>query len=208
VLAAVAEHAPDCAVVLPGSAAEYGETDEFDGPVAETSPVHPVAPYGVVKAEQTLLALEAASRGLRVVVARVFNLCGAGTPERLVLGGVAAQLRRIAAGEQEPVVTTGDLSAVRDFIDVGDACAALLALAETGVPGQTYNVCSGRPTVVEDAVRSLVELSGTGATVAARPAAPARGNVPWSVGRNEKLRAATGWSPRTPLTESLAAMLG
>jgi GDP-4-dehydro-6-deoxy-D-mannose reductase len=208
VLDALAVEAGDCVVVVPGSAAEYGMTQESDGPVGESRPLRPLSPYGLVKAEQTRLALAASARGLRVTVARIFNLCGAGTPERLVLGGVAAQLRRIAAGEQEPIVHTGDLSAVRDFIDVGDACAALVALADAGFSGHVYNVCSGVPTVVGDAVRALIEMSGTGAVLAARPAAPAPGSVPWSVGANDKLRAATGWRPRTSLAESLVATLG
>lgn len=208
VLAAVAAHAPGCRVVVPGSAAEYGERESSAGPIDESAPVRPVAPYGVVKAEQTMLALEAAAAGSQVAVARVFNLCGPGTPERLVLGGVAAQLRRIRSGEQSATVTTGDLSAVRDFVDVADVCAALLALAERGAPGEVYNVCTGVPTTVADAVLALVALSGTGAQVVVKSSAPARANVSYSVGENLKLRSATGWTPRVALRDSLAAMLG
>jgi nucleoside-diphosphate-sugar epimerase len=207
VLAAVATYAPTAMVVVPGSAAEYGEADPAAGPLDESAELRPLSPYGIVKAEQTMLAQRSAAAGSCVVVGRIFNLCGAGSPERLLLGGVAAQLRRIAAGEQEAVVRTGDLSAVRDFIDVGDACRALLAMAESGSSGEVYNVSTETPTVAHDAVRTLIELSGTGAQHEVRHTAPARGNVPWSVGANAKLRRATGWRPRTSLRDSLAAML-
>ena len=208
VLDAMALHAPHGVVVVPGSAAEYGETDPSMGPIAETAELVPVSSYGVVKAWQTVLARSHAARGERVVVARLFNLCGPGTPPRLVLGGVAGQLRRIARGEQHPVVETGDLTTVRDFLDVRDACAALLALATDGVSGEVYNVCSGEPTVVQDAARHLVDLSGTQAEIHSTQAAPDRGNVPWSVGTHDKLRAATGWRPTLTLDRSLAATLG
>ena len=171
VLDAVAANAPDCRVVVPGSAAEYGECDPAAGLI------------------------------------RVFNLSGAGVPPAFVLGAVAAQLREIVAGLDEPIVRTGDLSAVRDFVDVDDACDALLELASRGRRGAVYNVCSGQPVVIGEVVRDLIALSGTDAALESGAPARDRGDVSWSVGSNAKLLAETAWQPATSRRESLRRML-
>ena len=69
-------------------------------------------------------------------------------------------------------------------------------------------MCSGEPTVVSDAALRLVELSGVFAKIQSKRASPDRGNVPWSVGANDKLRAATSWQQAVSLDDSLAATLG
>jgi GDP-4-dehydro-6-deoxy-D-mannose reductase len=207
VLDAVIEAAPDCRVLVPGSAAEYGEADPSDGPITEAHELFPHSPYGVSKAWQSILARSYAGRGVEVVVGRIFNLAGPGVPSHFVLGAVADQLRAIASGRLPTVVRIGELSAVRDFLDVDDACAALLSLALHGRPGEVYNVCAGTPHVVGDVVREFVELSGTGATIESEAATSDRGNVSWSVGSNAKLLAETDWRPRVALADSLRAML-
>lgn len=208
VLDGVVAGASGCTVVVPGSAAEYGEVPAIEGPILESRELLPTSPYGVSKVWQTVLARSYSSRGAQIVVGRVFNLAGIGVPRRLVLGAVAEQLRRIEARELPAVVQVGDLRAIRDFIDVDDACDALLALAIEGRPGEVYNVCSGSASTVGDVVRLLVEASGTGARIAASPAAASdRGNVSWSVGSNAKILAETHWSPRVRLADSLRNML-
>ena len=207
VLDAVAANAPDCRVVVPGSAAEYGECDPADGLIREDRQLRPASPYAISKVRQTRLALEFAAGGLSVTVGRVFNLSGAGVPPAFVLGAVAAQLREIVAGLDEPIVRTGDLSAVRDFVDVDDACDALLELASRGRRGAVYNVCSGQPVVIGEVVRELIALSGTDAALESGAPARDRGDVSWSVGSNAKLLAETAWQPATSRRESLRRML-
>jgi len=206
-LDAVTEHSSGCRFVVPGSAAEYGDCGPSEGYLDESHELRPSSPYGVSKAWQSLLAQSYAARGAHVVIGRVFNLSGRGVPPQFVLGAVADQLRQIAAGENEPVVRLGDVSPVRDFIDIDDACAALLTLAREGRPGHVYNVCSAEPCPVADAVRELVRLSGTGAQTLSDTPAPDRGGISWSVGSNAKILAETSWRPRASLTESLRRML-
>ena len=207
VLDAALLHAPRCAVVVPGSAAEYGDVDASLGPILESFPSRPRTPYAVSKAWQTTLARSYSLRGLHVTVGRLFNLCGAGVPATLVLGAVAEQLRGAAAGTAPPIVRVGDVRAVRDFLDVDDACAALAALALRGRSGAEYNLCSGSPRVVGDVVRRMIELSGTGATLETRGGRAAGYGVSWSLGDNGKLSAETGWQPEVSLDESLRRML-
>jgi GDP-4-dehydro-6-deoxy-D-mannose reductase len=207
VLDAALVHAPHCAVVVPGSAAEYGDVEASSGAILESFPSRPRTPYAVSKAWQTTLARNYSLRGLHVTVGRLFNLCGAGVPATLVLGAVAEQLRGPAASNAALIVRVGDVRAVRDFLDVDDACAAFAALALRGRSGEEYNLCSGSPRVVGDVVRRMIELSGMGATLKTDDAGTAGYGVSWSLGDNRKLCAETGWQPGVSLDDSLRRML-
>ena len=50
------------------------------------------------------------------------------------------------------------LNAMRDFIYINDVCSALNVLLEKGVSGEIYNVCTGRGTYIEEAIKILKEL--------------------------------------------------
>lgn len=207
-LDAVVKHAPACRVVVPGSAAEYGRVPPDELPITEDRVPAPVQPYGLAKTWQTATAIYFSRNGANVVVGRLFNLVGTGTPTRLSIGGFAEQLRRIKEGEEEPLLVVGDLSPRRDFIDVADACQALLALAAT--PGTTgiYNVCSGRSISMGEVLDLMIRESGIDVQIAVDDARLRhRGEIPESVGDNARLQAATGWQPTIPLKESLAGML-
>jgi GDP-4-dehydro-6-deoxy-D-mannose reductase len=207
-LDAVVTHAPGCRVVVPGSAAEYGRVPPDELPISEDRVPAPVQPYGLAKTWQTATAIYFSRNGANVVVGRLFNLVGTGTPTRLSVGGFAEQLRRIKEGEEEPLLVVGDLSPRRDFLDVADACQALIALA--GTPGATgiYNICSGRSISMGEVLDLMIRESGVDVQIAVDDARLRhRGEIPESVGDNARLQAATGWQPTIPLKESLAGML-
>ena len=77
VLSAVASHAPQAPVLVPGSAAEYGLARPE--PVSEATPVAPVSTYGAVKSVLEEACTARALRGnVRVIWARSFNHVGHG----------------------------------------------------------------------------------------------------------------------------------
>ncbi|MGL3111871.1 NAD-dependent epimerase/dehydratase family protein [Bradyrhizobium sp. BR 1432] len=146
-------------VVLVGSAAEYGHPMHADFAVRETDPCAPLSPYGISKLAQTLHGLSHFSRGLPVVVARLFNPIGVGAPMTTALGSFVAQLA--ATPSSGRTLTTGPLDAVRDFVDVLDAARALVDLAENRTAfGQIVNVCTGVGTSVQNLVDRLIALVG------------------------------------------------
>ena len=159
-------------ILLMGSAAEYGDLDPEQSPVAETQVLRPVSVYGWTKAAQTQLAsLYASTFGLDVMVARSFNLLGRGVSEKLFVGNVQKQIDAVLAGERDRI-SVGNLDAERDYIDIADACALYHAIATRGVAGEVYNVGSGRSVsmraVLHDMLRhagldeSIVDEDGTG----------------------------------------------
>jgi GDP-4-dehydro-6-deoxy-D-mannose reductase len=127
-------------------------------------------------------------------------------PSVSVLGSVVAQLRSIAAGSQPERVVLGWTGATRDFLDVDDVCSALLTLGERSEDGGVYNVCSGAPTKVSDAVQLLVRASGLDVEIASTSPEPSADDLPVSYGENSKLRA-IGWRPLISLEQSLRRAL-
>ncbi len=207
-LEAVEAEATGCRVVVPGSAAEYGRVPADRLPVTEDEVLRPVTPYGVAKAWQTRVALSFVSRGVDVVVGRMFNLLGPGTPASLLAGAMAEQLRAILAGSEPRQLRVGNLSARRDLLDVADAGRGLVALWRSGRSGDVYNICSGVSTPVAEVVTRMVELSGTRARIVVEPGRFREGDVDESVGCPDRIAEATGWRPRVSLDDALRRTLG
>ena len=123
-------------------------------PFDEETACWPVDLYSVSKLTAEDVARAAAARcGIAMIVARLFNVVGAGEDDRHAGPQFARQSAEIHHGLRARVVDVGDLSATRDLIDVRDVAAALSTLADRGVPGGVYNVATG----VESSIRSLLD---------------------------------------------------
>jgi GDP-4-dehydro-6-deoxy-D-mannose reductase len=207
VLEAARQHVPNVRVILVTSSAMYGRVASADGMVYEDSPLNPVNLYGVSKAAQHLLGYQyAAQYGMDVVRICPFNLIGPGLPLGLVAADFAHQIVAIERGQQEAVITVGNLDAQRDFLDVRDAAQGLLAAAERGVTGESYNLSSGMAITIRTVLDVLVDHSKVSIEVKQRPDAPAN-PVPIQIGVNTKLSTATGWNMTNPTTQSLTDVL-
>ena len=193
-------------VVLIASSAEVygpGKTE----PRVETDPVKPVTPYATSKAAAEVGALDEGRRsGLRVIVARPFPHTGPGQMPKFVVPGFIERIR-LAERTKAPVVNTGNLEPVRDLLDVRDVVDAYIMLLERGTAGETYNVARGEGIRLEDLFFRIAGLVGY-RVIPERDASLARAtDIPHLVGSADKLRAATGWSPRFTLDQTLQSML-
>ncbi len=196
------------AVLVVGSAEEYGPVAETELPIRETAPLRPTSPYAVSKVAQGALALlYGPAGGMRVVLTRTFHHTGPGRGEGFAESSFARQIAEIEHGLRPPVIEVGNLDAVRDFSDVRDVVRAYLLLVEKGEPGQAYNVCSGRGRRIRDVLDLLLERSSVKVDVRLDAARLRPSDVPAQVGDPSRLRAATAWEPRIPLEETLADLL-
>ena len=195
-------------VVIAGSAAEYGPVLAAQLPIAEDQ-VGPgaVSQYGVSKAWQTCASRFYAAAGLPLMIGRVFNIIGRGLPETSAPGTFAAQIRRIRAGQVPPRLQVGNLDSRRDYLDVTDVCEALIALAQRGHSGETYNICSGVPTRIRDMLDMMVAAAGIAVDICTDASRFHAGDISDSYGSRAKIGAHTGWRPRVALATSLRAML-
>jgi GDP-4-dehydro-6-deoxy-D-mannose reductase len=203
-LAAVAAHAPEAPVLIPGSAAQYGLG--ADRPLAETAPLAPVGAYGAVKAVLEVACTAPALRnGVRVIWTRSFNHVG---PGQGLDAPVPSWAKQIAEAEVtgSGFLRTGRLDVVRDFLDVRDVADAYLDLVESPAEG-VVNVCSGEGVRLGDLVETLTGLTSAAITVEQDPALERELDPRHVVGDPGRLRELTRWRPRVELEQSLRDVL-
>lgn len=209
VLDAVRRLAPRARVLVASSSAVYGKPDSPQQPIDEKSPMRPQSIYAVSKATQDIMAMQfATAHGLHVISARTFNQTGPREPDGLVCATIAAQIARIERGLQEPELRTVTLVPRRDFTDVRDVVAGYSAALEHGSAGAAYNICSGRAVSVKRVVDILLELSRVrNITIVETGPPPGPQAIMEQRGDARSLHACSGWQPRIPLEDSLAALL-
>jgi GDP-4-dehydro-6-deoxy-D-mannose reductase len=196
------------AVLVVGSAEEYGPVSEAELPIGEDTPLRPGSPYAVSKVAQAALArLYGAAGGMRVVLTRTFHHTGPGRGEAFAESSFARQIAEIECGLRPPVIEVGNLDAVRDFTDVRDVVRAYRLLLEKGRAGEAYNVCSGRGRRIREVLDALVARSRARVEVRVDPARLRPSDVPAQVGDPARLASDTGWRPEIPLERSLSDLL-
>jgi GDP-4-dehydro-6-deoxy-D-mannose reductase len=192
-------------VLLAGSSAVYGAGG--DGPIEETRPLQPRSAYAASKAAQEMVALHYGSQfGLPVIRARTFNLVGPRQPAALVISEIA---RQIASAERggPACLKLGNLTPQRDFTDVRDAVRAYARLAEAGLAGEVYNVCTGRAHSVRECAESLLALASVPMRLASDPSRARPADIECQIGSARRLYQLTGWQPVIPFARSLADVL-
>ncbi|HPF34761.1 MAG TPA: GDP-mannose 4,6-dehydratase [Candidatus Krumholzibacteria bacterium] len=208
-LEALRELGSDAAFVLISTAEVYGDAFAAGTPVPETAPLAPRNPYAASKAAADDL-VRAAACERRTLVLRPFNHVGPGQREDFVLPAFAAQIARIEAGLQDPVLRVGNLDARRDFLDVRDvleAYALVLDRLDDLPSGAAFNVCSGSTRRIGSLLDDLLARSDARIVVEQDPERLRPSDVPVACGDGGALREAVGWAPSTPWEETLARVL-
>jgi GDP-4-dehydro-6-deoxy-D-mannose reductase len=207
-LGAVTRRAPAAHVLCVSSADVYGAPGAEALPLKEGLAPSPVTPYGASKAAMEVLCGQyARGRGLRVGVARAFNLIGPGQAPGFAVPSFARALAEAErAGTPEIELALGNPEAVRDFVDVREAATALVEISQRELSG-TYNLCSGRGTTIAELVEALAALSPVRIDARRDPSLARPADPPALVGDPRRLREATGFAAETPLARSLADLL-
>jgi len=208
VLEAGRQAAPEARILVVSSGDIYGAPGEGDIPLTESSPIRPLNPYSVSKASQDQIAeVYAKAHGQAIVRVRPFNHTGPGQSPRFVCPAFAQQLARIKLGLAPPRIRVGDLTALRDFLDVRDVSRAYRLALTQGRPGDVFNVASGRPQSIRSILDCLIALGGVEVTVETDPERYRPSDVPLVCASAEALERATGWRPEIPFEKTLADLL-
>jgi dTDP-glucose 4,6-dehydratase len=137
----------------------YGSLGPDDPPFTETTPYAPNSPYSASKAAADhLVRAYHHTYGLPTLTTNCSNNYGPRQfPEKLI------PLMIVNALAGKPLPVYGDGRNVRDWLYVGDHCAAIRAVLDGGRPGETYNVGGnaemGNLDVVHAVCRILGELA-------------------------------------------------
>ncbi|MDH6213157.1 NAD-dependent epimerase/dehydratase family protein [Streptomyces pseudovenezuelae] len=203
-IAALARAPSPVRLVQIGSVHEYGPLPA--GTAAdETREPRPVSAYARTKLAGAEAVLRATRAGLvDGVVLRAVNLCG---PDAAGVGflGVAARRLRAATPDRPTELTVAD--ARRDFLDVRDLAAAVLAAVAAPVTGQVINVGRGEAVPMSHLLDLLIGVAGPppGAVRVRTAPVDSRGGD-WTlvdIGRAARL---LGWRPTVDLPESIKDM--
>ena len=181
---------PKCRVVLFSSCHVPGNPQAL--PMKEEHPTLGQGAYALSKIAAERVAQGRLDRDW--VLARLFNLTGPGQDRHFAASDWAQQW---VAGKRR--IQTGDLSLRRDYLDVRDACSAVLCLAEKARSRQTINICSG------EAI-ALSELFAWAAPYAEalQDQTRFRREEPRIIqGCSERLRS-MGWAPQISIQQSLS----
>ncbi len=191
-------------VVVVSSAEIYGHVTKDMLPLTEATIPEPRHPYGISKlAAGQLAAVYWERYELPVVEARPFNHIGPRQMTGFVVADFASQLAAVKLGQKAPRISVGNLEAQRDFTDVRDVAVAYVNLAQSGRPGETYFICSGKPVPIYDLLTILSELAGVDVEVVFDPARMRPSDTPCLYGSYAKIEEHTGWRPQIPLRQSL-----
>ncbi len=192
------------AIHLAGSSEEYGMVDPDECPVTELQPLRPLSPYGVSKVATDLLGQQyQRSYGLNVIITRAFNHTGPRRGEQFVTSKIARQLALIKLGKAEPVLTLGNLEAIRDFTDVRDMIKAYWLAVLHCEPGIPYNIGTGVGHTVEQVVCILEKVSGVKFKLKQDSQFMRPSDVPRLIANSTAFRNATGWRPEIPFEQTL-----
>lgn len=200
-------------ILITSSSEVYG-----DGPVPfrEGDPVRPGSTegrrggYACAKAMGEWLALgHRAQSGLPVVVARLFNTVG---PRQSGDHGMVLPRFVEQAVRNEPLTVYGTGGQTRCFAHVADVVRALVELTRArGAAGRVFNVGSEAETTVRQLAELVRAAAGSESAIRTIPFGtvfPA-GFVdpPRRVPSLDRLRAALGWVPSTPLRVIIAELV-
>ncbi len=194
-------------VILASSSAVYG-IQKNDGNVNENMKLAPSNHYALTKIFQEELGrYYFLNHDMDIVIARPFNHPGPREKEGLVCADFARQIVQIERGTQPPVLKVGRLDHIRDFTDVRDSVRAYTLLAEKGIRGEIYNVCSGRGVSIKKTLDMLISMSSDRIEVQSEYRRVRNHEVNAQVGDNKKIHEATGWRPEIGFEDTLKDIL-
>jgi len=204
VLEAVRTACPSTVIHVAGSSEEYGMLLPSDCPIKESQPLNPLSPYGVSKVTADLLAQQYhRSYGLRTVITRAFNHTGPRRGEQFVTSKIAKKCALIFLGKAEPVLSLGNLDAVRDFTDVRDMVRAYWLATEMNPFGIPLNIGSGIGHTILEVADTLTAIMGLAVTIEQDPQFMRPSDVPYLIADSTDFRILTKWKPEIPFEQTM-----
>jgi GDP-4-dehydro-6-deoxy-D-mannose reductase len=195
-------------VLLIGSAEVYGPVRPDEVPLREEHLLNPATPYAASKVAAEFLGMQYhAGWGVPVVRSRSFNHIGPGQAARFLVSDIANRIADAKKTGSTAPILVGNITTQRDYTDVRDVVRAYRLMITDGVPGEVYNVCSGRGVSGEMMAQRMFEIAEVELNIEIDPSLVRPVDVPVLIGDNSRLRAATGWEPQIALDDTLRDVL-
>lgn len=187
-------------VIVASSANVYGVPADAS-PLAEGAPLAPVSHYGCSKLAMEHMCRTYAAE-LPITITRPFNYTGPGQARHFLVPKLVDHFRRCA-----PLIELGNLDISRDFTSIDDMVAAYLAILDSGIGGQTFNISSGQLVPLRSIIDQLEQLTGHRIEVRSNHQFQRSNDILALCGDARRLQQQTGWRPRHSIQDMLQTML-
>jgi len=198
----------DTVIQIACSSEEYGKVLSNELPIKETNPLRPLSPYAVSKLAMDYLGYQYhESYGVKIIRTRGFNHTGPRRGDVFSESTFAKQIAEIEKGKREPVVYVGNLNAVRDYTDVRDMVRAYYLSVKKCLPGEVYNISTGKGWKISDVLDMLLSMSKSKIKIREDKERMRPSDVEVLIGDSTKFRKQTGWKPEIAFTKTLTDLL-
>ena len=189
--------------VFVSSCAVYGDPEIQ--PVTEDAKTNPISPYAESKLIGERYCLGFHERGLlRSVVLRFFNAYGVRQGLNDYSGVITRFIAR--ARKNEPLIVYGDGSQTRDFVNVHDIVAAIVAsMNKADAEGEIVHIGSGTATSIKELAKTILELTGVNSGISYQP--PRAGDIKDSLADISKAKRILGYEPKVSLRDGLLDLI-
>lgn len=199
----------DSRLLSVGSSEEYGNVTADSLPLDEERQLKPVSPYAVARVAQEMMSKVLVDGfGMKIMLTRSFNHIGPYQDERFVVPGFIRRILNLSqAGVKSGEIETGDITIVRDFLDVRDVVRAYYLLLIKGTPGEVYNICSGKGVTLSEVMEEIADIVGVQVKGKVNPEFVRPGDNQIVIGSSAKIEAELGWKAEIPLRKTLEEMI-
>ncbi len=190
---------PPCSILIASSANVYGNCQQ--SPITEEQPPAPVNHYAMSKLAMEYMARTYLDR-LPLFFTRPFNYTGPWQDKSFVIPKLVAHF-----AQRTEAVELGNLDVEREFNDVRFVCEAYLRLLQKAIPGEVYNICSGKPVTLKSVIELLGQITGHQLQVNVNPAFVRSNEIHRLCGSPAKLVSVVGDISSPDLVDTLRWML-
>ncbi len=172
-------------------------------PVTEDIRTNPISPYAESKLLGERYTQGFSARGLlQTVVLRFFNVYGPRQPLNDYSGVITRFMD--CCIQKKPLTVYGDGLQTRDFVNVRDVAAAVVASVERSVSGEIFNVGSGQSTTIKQLAETILKLSKQKLDI--NFVGERGGDIKNSYADISKMRRMLGFEPSISLNEGLRGL--
>jgi len=197
-----------CRILSIGSSEEYGNVSSEMMPLTEDYQLNPVSPYAVARVSQELLSkVYVEGYGLDIVLTRSFNHIGPYQLDIFVISSFAKQLVNISKSSKFGIIQAGDVSIIRDFVDVRDVVKAYYLLLLNGKSGEIYNVCKGEGNKLFELINIMSEILKIEIKIEINKKLIRPNDNMIIIGSNAKILKQIKWIPEISLNQTLIDMI-